>query len=181
MRKKLFVFLFALSPVFMYAQEKISLNFAQVFSGFRFKDSQGNEDEYLSRDIKYSYAVNYEKVFSPGFYFKPEIGYKNFGAKSNVDNTKIDWNLHYLDFNLGGGYLYKQHKIKPYIGAAFYFAYMYKGDQTIGSDSYDLLKLKALSTTDYGIDLDLGVRYDFSESSSVFIELCKKKLQNENI
>ncbi len=170
MRKKLLFLIIASLPCLLYAQEKVSINFAQVFSGFKFMDSQGNEDEYLSRDIKYSYAMNYEKVFNPGFYIKPEIGYKNFGAKSTVDNTNIEWNLHYLDFNVGGGYIYKQHHIKPYAGAAFYFAYMYKGDQIIGSESYDLLKNKALSTTDFGINLNLGMRYDFSDNAGVFIE-----------
>jgi hypothetical protein len=170
MKRKLIIFTIALLPAILVAQDKVSLNFAQVFSGFKFIDSQGKKDELMTSEIKYSYALNYETDFNSGFYIKPEIGYKNLGAKSIVNNTKLEWNLHYIDVNFGGGYMIKAFRLKPYLGAAFYYAYMYKGDQTVGSESFDLISSQALSTSDYGINLNLGLRYDFSEALGVFFE-----------
>ena len=168
--KRILFFIFVSFSFCANAQDKINLDFAQVFSGFKFKDSQGNKDAYLSTDIKFSYGLSYIKTFKNGLYIKPELRYKNMGANSSVDNTKIQWDLNYIDFNLGGGYVFNKYRLKPFIGAAFYYAYMFKGSQSVGSDSYDLIKNKALSTTDYGVNINLGLRYDFSENAGVFFE-----------
>ena len=170
MRRFIVLLYIASMPFLLSAQDKVNLNFAQVFSGFKFKDSNGFKDETLSKDIRYSYAVNYEKVFGIGIYVKPELGYKNFGAKSDFDNTDIVWNFHYLDVNVGVGYIFKPFRLKPYGGMALYYSYMYKGDQKVGAAVYDILAMKTISTYDYGFCVDLGVRYDFSENSGVFFE-----------
>lgn len=169
--KRILILLFAVTMhVHLLAQDKVNLNFAQVFSGFKFKDSDGLKDESLSKDIRYSYALNYEKLLGMGIYIKPEIGYKNFGAKSDYDNIDIVWNFHYLDLNLGGGYIFNPFRLKPYGGVALYYSYMYKGDQKVGAAVYDILAMKTISKHDIGFCLDLGLRYDFSETSGVFIE-----------
>jgi hypothetical protein len=159
----------SLMPIVGFAQDNVGINFSQTFSGFKFNDSQGNEDLNLKRDVKFSYAINYEKVFKSGIYIKPEFGFKNLGAKSRVNMLNVEWYLHYFDINLGGGYIYQKYRLKPYVGVDFYFAFLYKGNQFIGSDSYDILSDKVISKSDYGLNLNLGLRYDYSDYSGVYI------------
>jgi hypothetical protein len=170
MRNFLLVLMISLISIVAFAQDNVGINFAQTFSGFKFKDSQGNEDLNLKRDIKFSYAMNYEKIFKSGIYIKPELGFKNLGAKSKINMLNIEWDLHYFDINIGGGYIYQKYRLKPYLGVGFYYAFLYKGDQFIGSDSYDIMNEKIISKSDYGLNLNVGLHYDYSDYSGVFIE-----------
>lgn len=157
-------------PIRISAQDNISLHFAQVYSSFRYQDSQGNKDENLSKNIKYSYGVNYSKNFKSNIFLKPELGYKNFGAMSNFNNTNIEWNLHYIDMNLACGYQINAFRLKPYGSVAGYISYLYKGDQIIGSESYDLVSTNTLSSVDYGVVVSAGCKYAFSDYASIFFE-----------
>ncbi|MEI6821129.1 MAG: outer membrane beta-barrel protein [Bacteroidota bacterium] len=170
MRNKLIILIFMLIPILNYAQDKVGINFAQNFTGFKFKDSQGNEDPNLNRVVKFSYAFDYLKTLSSGIYLRPELAYKNYGAESSVNNTNIEWNLNYLDINFGIGYIFNRHNLKPYFGLGFYYSYLFKANQIIGSESYDLISNRALSVNDFGINMNLGFIYDFSENNGLFLE-----------
>ncbi len=155
-----------------------SIHFAQNYATFKYYDSEGNPNEHLTSDIKPSYGFNFNKVFSQAIFLRSEIGYKNYGAISMLDNNeRINWSLHYLDFNAGGGYLHSKFKIKPYAGVCFYFSYLYKADQIIGSRYYNMLITNSIKKPDYGINSFLGLQYPFllqhdpfSEYVAVFFE-----------
>ncbi len=153
------------------AQDNFSIHFAQTYSKFKFIDSEGNADENLSSDVRYSYGLNYNKFFSSGLYLRPELGYKNLGAVSILNNQKLSWSLHYADLNLGGGYIINKYKFKPYVGASLYFSYLYKAEQNIGLDYYDMLENKDIKNIDFGINAYCGVFYNFTEMAGVFAEL----------
>ena len=170
--KKLLVSLIVLLCVFyVNAQDNFSLHFAQTYAKFKFVDSDGNSDENLTSDIKYSYGLNYSKVFAQGIFIRPELGYKNLGATSILNNQKLDWSLHYVDVNAGGGYIINKYKLKPYLGAAFYFSYLYKANQTTGSYYYDIKANEDIKGIDYGFNVYLGAIYGFTDIASVFFEL----------
>lgn len=152
------------------AQDMASVNFGQVYSSFRFKDSQGNADQNMSFVVKNSYGFAYERILYKGWFIRPELGYKNFGAQSSVQNTNLNWDLHYLDLSLGGGYIFDIKPVKPYIGTNFYLSYLLKGQQIVGSNAYDVKDQKSISSFDCGINLFTGLRYDIVENTSVFIE-----------
>ena len=155
-----------------FGQDHISLNFAQTYAKFRFIDSQGEKNENINTDIRYSYGINYTKVFDLGFFVRPEIGYKHLGALSVLgENQKLTWNLHYADINLGGGYIFQPFQIQPYVGASIYYSYLFKADQTIGSSYYNLMDADELKKSDVGVNLFAGIIYAFNKSNMVFFEI----------
>lgn len=171
MRKIIALLLLSVVINHAYSQDNFSIHFAQTYSKFKFVDSEGNVDENLSSDIRYSYGVNYNKIFESGIFIRPELAYKNFGAISILNNKKLSWSLHYADINVGGGYIINKYKFKPYIGASLYFSYLYKADQTIGLDYYDMIDNGGIKKFDFGLNAYLGVSYSFSEVAGVFFEL----------
>ena len=160
---------FCLVITSVYSQDNFSVNLAQTHSTFKFTDSDGKTDPNINSAIHYSYALNYNKIFPFGLYIRPEIGYKNFGANSSIYNQKLDWSLHYLDFNIGAGYIVGKKKLKPFIGASFYLSYLFKALQTIGSDSYNMIKENAIKNIDYGLNFYAGLNYSFTDAASVFL------------
>ncbi|PLX09665.1 MAG: hypothetical protein C0596_01195 [Marinilabiliales bacterium] len=75
-----------------FGQNNFSVHFAQTYSKFKFVDSEGTVDETLSSDINYSYGVNYSKIFDMGIFIRPELGYKNWGAVSIINNNqRLKW------------------------------------------------------------------------------------------
>ena len=151
--------------------DNVSIHFAQTYARFRFIDSEGNKDEDISFDFRSGYGVNYTKFFTPEIFIKPELGYKNLGASSMLNNQKLDWSLHYLDLNCAGGYLLKLGHIQPYGGLALYMAYLYKANQTIGLLYYDLLAEKDMKRFDYGVNVFGGIKYAFTRSNAFFFEI----------
>lgn len=170
--KKIILFYFAIGiTTFASAQDNVSIYFAQTFATFKYTDSQGNSDPNMRSQFRSSYGVNYSKVFRSGFFMRPEIGFKNVGAVSDLYSQKIDWSLHYFDFNLGFGYVKRFGGVAPYIGIAPYMSYLYDAIQTVGTDQYDLLADKGIKKNDYGFNLFGGVKYLFTEAVSVFGEV----------
>lgn len=172
--KKLILIFILIGAVYSgtFAQDNFSLNFAQTYSKFKFIDSQGVANESLTSDIRYSYGLNYNKIFENGLFIRPELGYKHLGAISILgSNQKLSWNLHYADLNAGAGYILQKFKFKPYAGASFYFSYLYKADQTIGAAYYNMLDLKAVKKTDFGVNIYAGVQFAFTRAASVFFEI----------
>ncbi|MBI5540882.1 MAG: outer membrane beta-barrel protein [Bacteroidia bacterium] len=171
MKNLLTSFLICLIVTIGYAQDNFSLHFAQTYSKFKFLDSEGNKDDNITSAINYSYGLNYSKIFSSNIFARIELGYKNLGANSILNNQKLDWSLHYTDLNLGGGYIVNKGKLKPFIGASFYFSYLFKAEQSIGLSYYNMLKMDAIKNTDYGLNVYAGLLYSFTESASVLFEL----------
>jgi len=154
-------------------EEYLSIHFAQTYSRFRYRDSEGNKDTELSYDFKSSYGFNYTKFFTPEIFIRPELGYKNLGAVSILNNQKMDWSMHYLDLNGGGGYLKKigNFPLIPYGGLSLYISYLYKASQTLGVNYYDMLANKGIKRMDFGVNLFAGGKYAFSGTNAVFIEI----------
>ena len=172
MRKSIFTSLFLMLLITNgKAQDDFSLFFSQTYSKFKYIDSEGNSSENLKSDIRYSYGINYSKIVANGIFIRPEIGYKNLGATSMNNNQKLSWDLHYADLNLGGGYIHNKFNLQPYGGCSFYVAYLYKAEQTIGINTFDLLDAKELENIDFGINVFAGLRYVFTDAAAILIEI----------
>ena len=159
--------LFTLSS---FSQDNFSMHFSQTYSWFRYTDSEGNVDENMESDIRYSYALNYNKILPSGIYIRPELGYKNLGANSLYNTQKLHWSLHYLDFNLGAGYIFDQFRFQPFAGASLYAAYLFKAEQNVGGDYYNMIKEDAIKRMDFGFNLHVGVLYSFTKQAMVFLQ-----------
>jgi hypothetical protein len=170
--KKNILFYVAISlTTFVSAQSNVSIYFAQTLSTFRYTDSKGNSDPNMRFQSKSSYGVNYTKVFRSGFFIRPEIGFRNAGAASDLYTQKVDWALHYLDFNFGIGYGKRFGPVSPYVGFAPYVAYLYSATQTVGSEQYNLLTDKGIKKSDLGFNLFGGVKYKLSQAVSIVGEV----------
>lgn len=179
-RKKLLFPLFLSLGCSLIAQDlketKINIFFGQMFSSLYYRNSNGETDEYLNNNIRSTYGVQYQKFVTGFFYLRPELSYKNMGAQSEVNNVKLDWDFHYLDLSLGAGigrttrFVHKDYLIKPYIGGAFYIASTYKAQQTIGNQSINLQKSNDFNTFDFGLNLNGGIFFDFSQSIGIMLE-----------
>ena len=181
MFKKIIATLLFVNPiVLLYGQDqnerKVSVFFGQVFSSLSYQDSNGETDNFLNNNIKSTYGVSYQQFIAGGFYIRPELSYKNFGAQSSVNNVNLDWDFHYLDLNLGAGFgrtsmfIHANYLIKPYAGGAFYMAYAYKADQLVGSQSFDLRKSDDFNKLDFGVNLNAGIFFDFSKDMGLMFE-----------
>ena len=151
--------------------DNVSLHFAQCFSRFSYTDSNGNEDPNLSFDLKSAYGIYYTKNLKKGIFLRPELGYKNLGAVSILNNQKLDWSLHYMDLNFGVGYQKAFGPLHVYGGLAPYLSYVYKANQTIGPFYYDMLANNGIKRFDFGINIFAGVRYAFTKTNTVFFEI----------
>jgi opacity protein-like surface antigen len=155
---------------YIFSQDNVSVHYAQTFSTFNYTDSQGNSSLKMRSRSRSAYGVNFSKVFNSGFFVRPEIGFKNLGAVSELYNEKLDWSLRYIDFNLGFGLVKQFRSVAPFIGVSPYVSYLYNATQTVGSDEYDLLVSDGIKKNDYGFNLFGGVKYLFTEAVSVFVE-----------
>jgi len=171
--KKIILFYFVISTTtsYLFAQDNVSIHFAQTFATFKYTDSQGNTDPNMRSQFRSSYGVNYSRVFNSGGFIRPEIEFENLGAVSDLYTQKLDWSLHYVGFNLGCGYIKRFGSVAPFIGISPYIAYLYDANQTVGSDEYDLLADKGIKRIDYGVNVFGGVKYLFTEAVSAFFEV----------
>ncbi len=169
--KKIILFCFTICTALVaLSQDNVSVHYGQTFATFNYKDSQGSTSLKMRSQFRPSYGVNFSKVFHSGFFIRPEIGFKNLGAISELYNEKLDWSLHYFDFNFGCGYTKRFSTVAPFIGVSPYFSYLYDATQTVGSDEYDLLASNGIKQNDYGFNLFGGIKYLFTEAVSVFAE-----------
>ncbi|MCE9540824.1 MAG: hypothetical protein K8R85_16645 [Bacteroidetes bacterium] len=170
--KKIVLFCFAICMVFsVFSQDNVSIYYGQSQTKFKYKNSEGNSDLDFRTQLRSSYGINYSKVFNSGFLLRPGIGLNNLGAVSDLYAKKINWSLHYVDFNFGVGYIKRFGVIAPFIGVSPYVSYLYNATQTVGNDEYDLLADKAIKKNDYGINVFGGVKYLFTEAVAVYAEV----------
>jgi len=178
--KRLFIVFFLLMVVnFSYShgfrsgsrndEQAFSINWGQNISTFSYK-ANGISDPNMNWAFHSAYAFNYDHKFKSGLFYRPEIGYKHFGAISSIYNQRINWSLSYVDINFGGGFMIgkEDNNIKPYFGLSYYFSYLLNAQQTFGSYYYDILKEKAIKKTDYGFIGYLGVNYQIDPTHHLF-------------
>jgi hypothetical protein len=156
---------------YLFAQDNVSIHYAQTFATFNFTDSKGNKDPDMRAHFRPSFGVNFSKVFQSGLFIRPELGFKNLGAVSDSYSQKLDWSLHYIDFNVALGGIKRIGSVAPFVGVSPYVSYLYDATQSVGSDEYDLLADEAIQQLDYGVNLFGGVKYLFTEAVSVYGEV----------
>ncbi len=168
--KLILLFPILLFATHLKAQSNVTFDAGQVFSTFKFIDTQGNQEKDLSSNIAGCFSIGYQYVQSNGLFIRANLGMRKAGASMIVDEINVDWNIQYADANLGLGYMLNKWRLKPYFSASPYFAYMLKANQTIGPDNYDIKKVKSMKTTDYGLFFSPGFKIAVSNSISFYAE-----------
>jgi hypothetical protein len=171
--RKIFISSFLFLTLNSFAQDYLSVSLAKSFSSFNFTNSEGQKDKTIKTVSKNAYAINYMQVLDTIFFVRVELGAKEMGAYSVLNNEKITWNLNYVDVNWGGGFIMSVKKAKVYLGASFYGSYLLNANQTIGVNYYDMKKNNSIKKNDFGVNAFLGTIYPISTSTFMVIECAK--------
>lgn len=152
------------------AQSNATFDAGQVFSTFKFTDAQGIQEKNFSNNISGCFSLGYQYEHYNGLFIRANLGMRKAGASIIFDETNVDWNIQYADANLGLGYMLNKWRLKPYFSVSPYFGYMLKANQTIGSDTYDIMQNKSIKTTDYGLLFSPGIKMALSNIISFYAE-----------
>lgn len=165
----LFVFGFMSSTAVM-AQSSLTLDASQLYSNFKFKDSEGTVDKSYLPVYTGAYSIGYRFATDDGLLVRASIGMRKAGATMIYDDASYMWNLQYADGRLGLGYMFDLGRIKPYLTVSGYYAYLLKGTQTQNTVNYDLIKAGELQRSDFGALASPGVSITLSDYISVYTE-----------
>jgi hypothetical protein len=153
------------------AQTSITLDASQMFSTFKFTDSQGNQDDNYSPNITGGYSIGFRHGGElGGLLIRGSLGMRKGGATMVYDDMNYTWDLQYADVRAGIGYMMFGDRLQPYFTASPYFARLLKGNQWINNENFDVLKSNSFKKSDYGVYLTPGIQITLSDSFFVYLE-----------
>lgn len=172
--KKLCVFVaFALSSMTMaqnFELSTINLVGGKQFSTFTFKNSDDEKDQTLKYQMYNAFGIN--GVLEKGRHMlRPEIMFRQAGAKTSINGNQINWKMNY--FNLNFGYLYsiietRRFTIQP--GIAIGGGYMINGEQEIGSTRLDIIEEESMTRFELSAMGMLNATAQLTNSFSIGLE-----------
>lgn len=146
--KKLIVFAaLAFSSMTMaqnFGLKTINLVGGKQFSNFTFKNSDDEKDQTLKYQMYNAFGVN--AVFKGGRHsLRPELMFRQAGAKTTFNDIQINWKMNYLNLNVG--YFYsildgRTFTIQP--GVAIGGGYMLNGEQEIGQTRLNIIEEESM-------------------------------------
>ncbi len=152
------------------AQSNITFDAGQVFSTFKFIDSQGIQEKNFTNNITGCFSLGYQYKANNGLFIRSNLGMRKGGASLIFNEIDFKWNVQYADAAIGVGYMINKWRLKPYFSASPYFAYMLKGEQTFGPSIYDIKKNKSMASSDYGLYFSPGLKIALSNYVSFYAE-----------
>ena len=129
--------------------QQVNFSAGKTFTTFNFLDNDGKKSDQLSYTSGNTYALSLGLVFGRRHVFRPELLFSEAGAKSEFLDAPINWKLTYL--GVGTGYLFKvinkdNFSLSP--GIIVGYDYLMKGEQTVGTERYNLVESKILKNWD---------------------------------
>lgn len=152
------------------AQNQLHVKSGKTFSTFMFRNSEKTKDETLNHITNNFFGMSYDMHFGKLQVLRPEVSYREAGARSILNSQKLSWKLNYLDINMA--YMLKIldfEKIKLYQGVAPGMAVLLAGEQFIGQEYHDLKAEKSIKNIDYGVNFILTSKIKVLEN--VFLTL----------
>lgn len=171
MRKALIVGFFATGIFAGQAQNQLHVKGGKTFSTFLFRNSENNKDESL-RHISTTYlGVSYDILLAEKHLIRPELAYKQAGARSDINNIPLRWELNYLDLNVSYSYLtYEGEKVQLYQGLGPSMGILMGGEQQLGDKVYDVVETESLKRFDLGINFMAHAKFLISENLYLSLE-----------
>lgn len=166
------IFLSITLLIFVYrskAQSTLNFDVGQTFSTFKYSDSQGAINDFTT-NITGCFNIGYSYMGQNGIIIRSTAGMRKAGANLVYNENNFDWNLQYTDIHVGVGYIVNRWMLKPYFVASPYFAYMLRGKQEIGENTYDVIKNKTMSTLDYGVCFVPGLKVSLTNTIAFYAE-----------
>ena len=150
--------------------DQITLVGGRNFSTFLFKDSEGNKDQTLDYQALNTFGINFN-LTSGRSILRPELSFRQAGAKSDYEGIALSWKMNYLDMNLA--YLINVLDSSRFIvapGIGLGASYMLNGEQYIGSTRYSVTDTKALKSFDLGFQGLMHFGASITENMSISLE-----------
>ncbi len=175
MKLKIFKAVFLLAPLLMVehtiAQSSITFDAGQLFSKYKFIDSQGND---RSKDYSYNlsgtYNLGYQFAAQSGLFFRAGLGMKKMGSSLVYDELNYNWSSQYLSLNVGAGYILNKYRFKPYVSVTPFYSYLLKATQSTGTENYNIKQNNSIKKNDFGLQFIPGVKMTLSDFISVYTE-----------
>jgi hypothetical protein len=171
-KTKILMLLFALSgfnAAIAQSDPSVIIEGAQVFSGFRFVDAQGNKDNTFAHRAGGAFCLGYQYIWDQGVALGVDFGIYNAGATKMVSKADYKWNLQYERVKIDFGYVVPDKwEVKPFVMVSPYYGYLLKASQTTGSADYDLKKGGNFSVSDWGFVATGGARAQLSHRLQAF-------------
>ena len=144
---------------------QVNFNIGKTFTSFMYEDSEGNANENLSSRSGTSYSLNLGFKLGAKHMLRPEVMYQQSGAKSTVNNAPLEWSLNYI--GAGVGYLYtalekESFSLSP--GLVLNANYMMSGEQSIGTNRFNITEQDLLKPIDIMASLTLNSRFKVTDN-----------------
>lgn len=150
------------------AQTDFCFDFSLVSSNFKFVDTGDNINKDFSSNLTNALNLGVVRTLNKGFVFGGSVGYRGAGASTQIGGVNFDWDFKYADVKGVVGYRLNKWRLRPYVTASSYYAFLLKATQTNGTTVYNNLEDKSISNTDFGIIGTGGVNMKVSEEISVY-------------
>jgi len=149
---------------------EITLVGGKNFTSFLYKDSDGDKDKTLDYAMNNSFGANFNFI-KERHIIRPELMFRQAGAKSDFEGTALSWKMNYIDVNFG--YLYsivKTDKFSISPGVAIGAGYMLNGEQYIGETRYSVTDTQKLKRFDFGFHGITNFKAYLNESFTISLE-----------
>lgn len=161
----------------MNAQSFMNIEVAQNFSTFKFSYKFIDNNTDFTKDYQQytqinsvAYGAGFTKLQPSGLLLSGGLGFRKAGASLVYNRTNFLWELQYIDFKVGAGYLYNRWSVKPYASLMPYYAYLLSAKQSSGLNYYDIKADNALKSHDLGLLLNVGLKVALSYYADLFAE-----------
>lgn len=147
MRKLILIFAFLLSYTAIaqnFNMYTVNLIGGKQFATFTFKNSENQKDETLEYQMLNAFGIN-GALENGRHSIRPELIFRQAGAKTIFNGNQMNWKMNYLNFNVG--YLYsvinnEDFRLQP--GIAFGGGYMLNGEQEFANIRLDIKEEKSM-------------------------------------
>lgn len=169
--KKSLVFLVVLLSGSALAQNQLQVKAGQTFSTFLFRDSQDDKDESLKHISTNVLGLSYDMLFGEKHLVRPELIYRSAGARSDINNIPLRWELHYLDLNVSYSYqIYGGEKFQLYQGVGPSMGILMGGEQQMGQFVYDVVETESLKRIDLGVNFMAHAKFMLTDDLFLSLE-----------
>jgi hypothetical protein len=148
----------------------INLLGGRNFSTFLFKDSEGNKDKTLDYEALSTFGINFN-LSNGRQILRPELSFRQAGAKTDYEGIALSWKMNYLDVNLA--YLVNVLNSDRFVvapGLGLVTGYMLTGEQYIGCTRYSITDTKALRPLDFCFQGLAHFRANITENLALSLE-----------
>lgn len=174
MKKKLLFLCFLLCSILTFSQSFISIYTGKTISRFIYRDANGEGLKDLEFSTGNQFYLSAGKIINDRLNLLIAIGNKEIRSEAIIANKLMSWQFSYADAQVGIGYFFlKQYIFKPYIRAGGYLGYMYKGRQTYGDETFNLLKKneEEIKAVDFGVYGSIGFEHELTNKSNLFMDI----------